>query len=360
MYVIFKNRRIWQAVLLSFAAYTILLLVNLPSVYFFNSQSQQPTEWWSLTIRTAWGFYSWALIAPAILWLGYHFPITRPNLYRNISLHLIVSILTGVVRFTVFNLGLWAIGFIGLDTFQTELSKPATLIQVVTGSIIHYPTIIAVQHAYRYFRESQERAFHLQQAELKMLKMQIHPHFFFNTLNAISALIYRSPKDADRMIIRLGDMFRIALKKDKAQEVPLKEELEFLETFLQIHKTLMGRRLQIEWRIEPETLNALVPNLILQPLAENAIQHGIAPLENGGRITICAERQNGHLLLQVSDDGHGFVLQNNGNGIGLSNVQARLENLYGNEHRFSINNSAGVSVNMEIPFREQSAEKNEH
>jgi LytS/YehU family sensor histidine kinase len=188
--------------------------------------------------------------------------------------------------------------------------------------------------------------------------MQLHPHFFFNTLNAISALMYRSPKQADRMIVLLGDIFRFAIRKDKTQEISLKEELGLLQAFLQIHQTLMGKRLQIEWEIEPKTLNAMVPSLILQPLAENAIQHGLAPQEAGGRITICAARQNGNLLLRVSDDGQGFVSEGgnkNSQGIGLSNVRARLKSLYGEGQIFSINEipNGGVTVRIEIPFQEQ-------
>jgi len=170
-------------------------------------------------------------------------------------------------------------------------------------------------------------------------------------------LMYRSPKDADQMIIRLGDMFRVALKKDKTQEVSLREELEFLQAFLQIHQTLMGKRLQIESEIAPETLDALVPNFILQPLAENAIQHGLAPLEAGGRIKISAARQNGNLLLQIADNGSGFdpAAKHFNDGIGLSNVRARLANLYGEKQDFSIveQPNGGVSVEIRIPFREQ-------
>jgi len=274
-----------------------------------------------------------------------------------VFIHLMVGVLIGVTRPAIENFGLWTFGVGNAEELQSELFRAATYIRSVTGAIVTYPTVIGIQQAYLYFRESQERAFRLQQAELEMLKMQLHPHFFFNTLNAISALMYRSPKDADRMIIQLGDMFRIALRKDKTQEVSLKEELDFLQAFLYIHQTLMGKRLRIEWEIEPQTLAALVPNLILQPLAENAIQHGLSPLEAGGKITICAARQNGNLLLRVSDDGQGFAYKNcnETDGIGLSNVRSRLENLYGARHNFSIDEApnGGVTVKIEIPFQDQ-------
>lgn len=350
----------WRIGLIIFGAYTALLLVNLPSVYYFNTQRQQPIDWWTLLVGVVWGMYLWVFITPFILWAGSVFSVARPNLWRNVFIHFLVGVLIGFVRPVIEHFGLWAFGLSSAETIQTDLLKTATYIRSVTGAIVTYPTVIGIQQAYIYFRESQERAFRLQQAELEMLKMQLRPHFFFNTLNAISALMYRSPKEADRMIVQLGDMFRVALKKDKAQEVSLKEELDFLRAFLQIHQILMGKRLKIEWQIEPETLAASVPNLILQPLAENAIQHGVAPLEAGGQITISAERQNGNLLLQVSDNGDGFVStnENHTGGIGLSNVRARLESLYGKEQKFSIAETPnrGVTVELEIPFREQVAD----
>jgi LytS/YehU family sensor histidine kinase len=226
---------------------------------------------------------------------------------------------------------------------------------------VTYPTVIGIQQAYLYFRESQERAFRLQQAELQVLKMQLHPHFFFNTLNALSALIYTSPKDADRMITQLSDLFRISLKKDKAHEISLKEELEFLKAYLQIHQTLMGKRLDVQWKIQPETLDALVPNLILQPLVENSIQHGIAPMEAGGQIEILAERSNGSLLLEVRDNGLGLIAgkTKNNSGVGIANTRARLENLYNSLHRFEINPlpEGGTVVSLEVPFHQALAKQ---
>ena len=131
--------------------------------------------------------------------------------------------------------------------------------------------------------------------------------------------------------------------------------MEFLQAYAQIHQTLMGKRLTVEWNIEPETLDALVPNLILQPLVENAIQHGIAPLEKGGKIEISSRRQNGSLLLQVRDNGQGLAPdKTKRDGVGLTNTRARLANLYGAAHHFEILEASGeTSVNLEIPFREE-------
>lgn len=353
---ILGNRRLHWLILLVFIIHTALLIITLPAIYVRNAQSEQPVELISLTLRSAWDIYSWALITLFILWVGFYFRITRSHLWRNLFIHLLTSILAAMVRTVVYKAGLWLVGFGSFGNIFNDFYNSAVLVQMLTGGIVHYPSIIGIQQAYLYFRESQERAFRLQQAELEMLKMQLQPHFFFNTLNAISALLYGSPKKADQLITQLGDLFRVSLKKNKEQEITLKEEVEFLQSFLEIHQTLIGKRLKIEWEINAETLDAAVPNLLLQPLAENAIKHGIAPLEAGGRIKIYADRQNGKLLLQMYNDGMGFVPkdEDNGSSIGLINTRSRLRNLYNGNHTFSIDElkDGGVSIKIEIPFRE--------
>jgi two-component system, LytTR family, sensor kinase len=351
------QRRAWRLALLIFAAHTILFVIQIPQVYLYNANNQNPVEWWIPIAKLAWGVYLWAFITPLILWLGYRLPVTRRHLWRNLFLHLIFGFLFGVFQHYGYHAGLGLLGLFAAQAVKDSFANLSLMFNFVSTAIVRYATVVAIQQAYLYFRESQERAFRLQQAELQVLKMQLHPHFFFNTLNALSALIYRSPKDADRMITQLGDLFRIALRKDKVQEISLSEELDFLKAFLQIHQTLMGNRLQVEWKIEPETLSASIPNLILQPLVENSIQHGLAPLEQGGRIEIRAKRQNGRLVLQVGDSGLGpapGAMQNNV-GVGLANTQARLKNLYGAEHRFEIETlpGEGTVVSIELPFQEQ-------
>lgn len=353
-----KNRRPWRVALLIFVAHTVLFVIQVPQVYLYNTQNPQAAgDVWVSLARLAWGVYLWGILTAFILWFGHRLPPTGRHLRRNVSLHLLLSVASGVVQHYGYNLGLWWLGLTTAENFRAGLSSLTVLFNFISSSMVRYAAVVAIQQAYLHFRESQERAFRLQQAELQVLKMQLHPHFFFNTLNALSALIYRSPKEADRMITQLGDLFRFALKKDKAQEVSLAEELEFLKAFLQIHQTLMGSRLRVGWSVEPETLSALVPNLILQPLVENSIRHGIAPLEQGGRVEVCAERRHGRLVLRVRDSGPGAAareVQGNG-GVGLANSRARLKNLYGGEHRFEIAAvpGEGTVVTIELPFRER-------
>jgi sensor histidine kinase YesM len=353
----YTNRKLWRVGLIILLAHTALFIIQIPQVYLYNANNQNPVATWIPVAKLAWGVYLWAFITPLILWLGSCLPVTRRKLWLSASLHLLFGFFFGVLQHYGYHLGLGLLGLFTARVVKEGLFNFSLMFNFVSAAIVRYATVIAIQQAYLYFRESQERAFRLQQAELQMLKMQLHPHFFFNTLNALSALIYRSPKDADRMITQLGDLFRFALRKDKAQEITLAEELDFLKAFLQIHQTLMGKRLLVQWKVEPETLSALVPNLILQPLVENSIRHGIAPLEQGGRIEICAERRNGQLLLRVRDSGLGLTSEkmHNKGGVGLANTKARLKTLYGAAHRFRIDAGPdeGTVINIELPFQEQ-------
>lgn len=355
MNVDLAGRGKWRLALLILAAHTVLFVIQIPQVYLYNANNQNPVEWWIPVAKLAWGVYLWALITPAILWLGSRLPVTRQRLWRNLSLHLLLGVVFGTFQHYGYHKGLGMLGLFTPKAVGESLANLSLLFNFVSSAVVRYATVIAIQQAYLYFRESQERALRLQQAELEALRMQLQPHFFFNTLNALSALIYRSPQDADRMITQLGDLFRVALRKDKAQEVPLAEELEFLKAFLQIHQTLMGQRLQVEWKVEPETLSALVPNLILQPLVENSIRHGLAPLEQGGRIEVCARRRDGRLVLQVRDSGLPLASQGapGAGGVGLANTRARLKNLYGAEHGFEIAAvpGGGTVVSIEFPFQ---------
>ena len=348
-------RGAWRLALLIFAAHTVLFVIQIPQVLLYNANLQNPVEWWIPVAKLAWSVCLWAFLTPAILWLGSRLPVTRRHLWRNLSWHLLLGVVFGVVQHYGYHTGLVLLGLYTPEAARGSLVNLSLLFNFVSAAVVRYATVIAIQQAYLYFRESQERAFRLQQAELQVLRMQLHPHFFFNTLNALSALIYRSPKDADRMITQLGDLFRVALRRDKAQEVSLAEELEFLKAFIQIHQTLMGKRLQVEWKVEPETLPALVPNLLLQPLVENSIRHGLAPLEQGGRVEVSASRRDGRLVLQVRDSGEepAWPEASGVGGVGLANTRARLKNLYGAAHRFEIaaRRGEGTVVQIELPFQ---------
>jgi len=228
--------------------------------------------------------------------------------------------------------------------------------------VLIYWALVGVCQAIDFYRKYRERALRasqlearLAQAQLQLLKMQLHPHFLFNTLNAISALIHQDAEVADRMLARLGDLLRLTLQKEGVQEVSLREELEFLDAYLEIEQVRFGPRLTVARQIDPDVLEARVPYLILQPLVENAIRHGI--LCNGlrGRIEDRARRREDALRLEVSDNGPG-LREGNGplrEGIGLANTRARLRQLYGDAHGFALGRAAlgGLLVAIDLPFR---------
>jgi two-component system, LytTR family, sensor kinase len=226
--------------------------------------------------------------------------------------------------------------------------------------LIVYWVIVAVSHAFGYYAQLRERELRnaelerrLTEARLQALQMQLNPHFLFNTLHAISSLMHKDVDAADTMLVRLSELLRHALEATNTQEVSLREELDFLRRYIEIEQTRFGKRLKIEMTIAPETLDALVPNLILQPSLENAIIHGIEPHAREGRIELKSRRDGDQLHLEVRDNGRGLREEQIEEGVGLSNTRARLQQLYGERQQFSIANGAagGAVVTMTIPFR---------
>jgi len=198
----------------------------------------------------------------------------------------------------------------------------------------------------------------LSQAQLQALKMQLHPHFLFNTLHSISALLNHDPEAARKMITRLGDFLRLTLENSGTQEVTLQQEIEFLRCYLEIERIRFQDRLMTRVDVSPPALDAKVPNLILQPIVENAIRHGIAPRSSPGLIEILAKPQNGTLRIQVRDNGPGLPPDRTSEkmftkGLGLANTERRLDQLYGAAHRFDLVNDpeGGLIVTLEIPFK---------
>jgi two-component system, LytTR family, sensor kinase len=225
-----------------------------------------------------------------------------------------------------------------------------------------YLFLVGLAHALAYRRESEQRALdtaqletRLMEAQLQALQRQLHPHFLFNTLNTIAGLIRSDVEAADRMIDHLGDLLRMTLHTSSTQEVALTEELEVLRKYLAIEQTRFGSRLKVSLHIQSETLDAKVPNLLLQPLVENAIRHGIAPNARPGWIAIHASRTGDKLTIEIRDSGNGLPperLMALNRGVGLDNTRARLERLYRSEYRFAFANvPGGFSVTVSIPFR---------
>src|SRR5947209_12663005 len=312
-------------------------------------------------------FYLWAILSPLIFRFSRRFPIElRPLNLRNLFLHFPALVSFAGFYRTIHLAVLWSItsrlrrqfptliecyrAYFGFG-FYIDLII-ASLIVIAVHALLYYQNFRASELA-----QSSLKA-QLAQAQLRALKMQLHPHFLFNTLHSISSLVLEDPSKANSMIARLGDFLRLTLENSEQQLVTLKEEIEFLRTYLEIEQVRFGDRLTVAFEIEPTTLSAAVPHLILQPVVENGIQHAIAPRATPGRIHIEAKRLNGSLRLEVKDNGPGIV--SNGDliekqGVGLSNVRARLNQIYGSDFRFELMNSkdGGLTVVMEIPFQRE-------
>jgi two-component system LytT family sensor kinase len=232
------------------------------------------------------------------------------------------------------------------------------LLLVVAGAIATYATSWHERLAETYYRESQEREdlrVALAQAQLRSLRLQLNPHFLFNTMNGIVALIPSDPRSAERMLTGLSDFLRLSLHNAGEQEVPIEREIQLLERYVMIQQLRFQDRLRISISVDPAANRALVPNLLLQPLAENAIRHGLSPRACGGKLEILAHRQGDTVQLAVIDDGVGCALgapDELPRGIGLSNIREQLERLYGELHTFAVTTApnAGFAVRISIPY----------
>lgn len=220
-----------------------------------------------------------------------------------------------------------------------------------------YLVLLTVAHALYFYKRGQERERQtleltagLAQAKLDALKSQIQPHFLFNALNSIAALVHKDPGAADEMIGALSEFLRCTLAGSARQEVPLLEELEFVRRYLAIELVRFGDRLRCEQDVPPETFGALVPMLILQPLVENAVRHGLSTLSGPAQLTIRARRERDMLRIVITDNGPGPGSET-AEGIGLANTRARLRELHGDRARVEIRTDGGCTVELSLPFR---------
>jgi len=342
----------WVRWLLGFAGWTFVALFFASGTYltYRSSGGHAPVALIVKMSLVEW--YLWALLAPLIVWLVRRVPLDRAHFARSAGVHLAAS--------AGFAVAMWWLNNLARHTLL-RLPSPIRLAYVFHQYLTVYWVLVAATVGYLYYtryREGEVRAAQLAaqlaQAQLQALRMQLHPHFLFNTLNAISTLVHKDPELADRMIARLSDLLRLTLENVGVQEVRLAKELEFLEKYLDIERTRFADRLEIHMEIAPETLDAGAPYLILQPLVENAIRHGIAPRAERGRIAIEAHRREGRLVISVTDDGPGIASPGNRkDGVGISSTRARLARLYGADHRFELSQGGvgGLVVTLELPFR---------
>jgi two-component system LytT family sensor kinase len=303
----------------------------------------------------------WTLASVPIAALARRFPLTGPRPVRAALVHALAAFSLPALHSAV------VVGVrLSLDHYPVPTSFmrefPGMAMTLSMSNILFYAVVVAAVHGIEAWRRDRSRELReaqlvarLSEAELQVLRMQLQPHFLFNTLHGISALLESDPRGARRMLTRLADLLRLSLRTDGAQEVPLREELAFLEQYLEIQRMRFGDRLQVT--IEAAEADVLVPRLLLQPLVENAIRHGIARRAGAGHVRVAAVRDGDRLRLTVEDDGAGLGDPDKGHGIGLSNTRARLAQLYGSAAELELASGVqgGALVTVLIPLREPAA-----
>ena len=363
------RQRRWVRLAAIWGIWTFIGIVFTLQGYFTSFRSERPMPFMeSFYLQMTWS-YVWALGTSLVLWAAARLPIERSNWIRSALLHIPISIGLSVVLTALARVIIWVVLGYRMGRQLTFQSTVNFVIGNFTEGIGIYLLIALMSYAYSYYqryREGQVRTLQLEaqlsHAQLQALKMQLHPHFLFNTLHSISALLSKDVEAARKMITRLGDFLRLTLENSGSQEVTLQQEMEFLSCYLEIERIRFQNRLVTRIDLGDQTLDARVPNLILQPIVENAIRHGIAPRSTPGSIDISAKQLDGRLRIQVRDNGPGLpehrTSQNQfKKGLGLANTETRLQRLYGADHLFDLSNdpAGGLIVTLEIPFHTDGA-----
>jgi two-component system, LytTR family, sensor kinase len=341
-----SSRRLW---LFGLLIWTVLGLLSAAQNAAWRTYTGRPVDWGFLISNSLADWLTCGMFTPAFYWMVRRFPIRGERWWSYLPVHIGASLVFVVLKVTAY-------------TPLQRLLDPgsgATWSTVLFGGyyadLLAYWAAVGVIHAIEYYRAQARLDGALRAAELENLRAQLQPHFLFNTLQAISTLIHRDPAAADRMLTDLSELLRLSLRHTAAQEVPLREELAFLGRYLDIMLVRFGDRLAITVEAGPEVQSAMVPSLVLQPLVENAIRHGMAEREDRGQVVVRAAREGNAVRLEVSDDGPGLRRPpGDGNGIGLANTRERLARLYGSRGRIETTSSGdrGLTVRLTIPFRQ--------
>jgi len=340
-----------------------------PIYYEVRSEGMDHAAWrvFSWGILT---WLAWAPLTPVIVWLARKFSLVEGAWKRNLFIHLPAFLLISALHSaaaTAITLSIKPFDNMGSSPFQFWPRFLGRLQGAFGSDLLVYGAVIGTCYALDYYRKYREREFlasrleaQLAQAQLDSLRMQLHPHFLFNTLNSIVGLVRDNKNSAAvKMLVGLSDLLRHTLDHSARHEVELREELNFIKLYLKIQETRFSDRLHIEFDIDPATTKALVPNLILQPLTENALRHGIGRTADSGMVGISSAIMDDHLRLTVYDNGAGLPddwQMKGSTGIGLANTAARLQQLYDDNHQFDIRNrdGGGVEVVILMPMRTSS------
>lgn len=370
-----NHRAAWHPLLLGFAAWTVVGLAAGAQLYFAGAGMGWSLPWTRATTLGLKDWYLWAILSLPIWQLVDRCPLERHGLWKRVGIYLVACVAVAVAyEAASYYLSQIAPGAFALDSGKhaAEAHEPAGQVRKTIGAMLFFKApfdaaifwlLVSVRYAWNFSRRLQERyrveaelKAGLTEARLQALRMQLQPHFLFNTLNAIAALIRHRGQTAELMVGALSDMLRTTLDFADRQEVALQEEVEFVRSYLAIEQMRFADRLSIRWEVQPDVQAVRVPAMILQPIVENAVRHGVEPSLTPSVLTIRAESHGAELKLSVQDTGPGFV-EPVQEGIGLRNTRARLRQLYGEQGqlRYESVASGGAQVTLRLPLQSSPA-----
>ncbi len=352
--------RNWNLWAVSFTIWTLLAFLSMAgsSVYYVVAGGSAPN--WRFLVGISFAdAYVWALLTPLIYRLSRRYSFDVRTWTSTARFHAASVLLFAVSAALATSSLNWMTHLIrdGVPiTFRSEA------VSLFLENLPRYCLIVAVTQAILYYERLQARRLQssqleaqLVQAQLQALKMQLQPHFLFNVLNSIATLSRRDPPAAETMTLQVAELLRLSLQSADLHQVPLRREFEFLDCYLRIQQTRFQDRLSVRFDVDPATLDAAVPPLLLQPLVENAVRHGIGPRPEPGLIAVRAHQRDGWLEVEILDNGVGLATTGNGelkDGVGLKNTRARLCQLYGQNFEFACENApeGGCRVRIRLPF----------
>jgi two-component system, LytTR family, sensor kinase len=354
-----KKRPIWLKWLLIAGIWTFIgslyTLMDIGNAFRSGQKINWGEQAWSYL-----GWYFWAAFTPFVIWLVRKIPLREPKIIRKVAIHASASLVLVFLLASLYAL-VYSQTQVPVMGFYDSLKMVLGTLGFAFDLFIYW-IIVAAGHSIEFYHSFQREKVHvaklenqLATAQLHALQMQLHPHFLFNTLNSISELMHEDKMQADRMVAKLESFLLLTLASSNSHEVPLEKELEFLRHYLEIEQIRFQDRLTVQMNIEPATMNVRVPNLILQPLVENAIRHGISRQLTPGRLEIRTSLEEGMLHVQVRDNGKGLPagahMGKIHEGLGISNTRARLKQMYGSHQSLEMSNvlEGGFIVTMNIP-----------
>lgn len=358
-----NNKNTWQKPLLYILFWIVFGLYFTSEVYIYYTHNSEPYSFYFIALLIMPEAIIWAVLGVGVIKLAHKFPLSNKPWYKNASLHLLAGVGFALLH-SVFHA--YLAGLIGVcqqmlyfagRPFDFAEHFIFNLVLRFHRNVITYFAIVSVVEGIQYYKRYRERELlaskletQLIEARLQTLKLQLQPHFLFNTMHTITSLIQTKPVVAQKMIVRLSELLRLTLNNANEQVHTLEDEMKILEKYLEIESIRFEDKLTVLIDIEPSTKNLMMPGLILQPVVENAIKHGIEKSAEPGTVEISSHRSNGSMIIRIKNSG-GTINNESTLGIGLSSAQSRLNYLYGDKASIQlIKQNGGSLAELSIPI----------